>query len=70
MFPANMKKGIASRGKLSRPLAILWANVVKAGRESMDTSIVRMPEIPMLNAIGTPSDNRIMKLKTKTSIPT
>jgi hypothetical protein len=42
-----MKNGIANRAKLSRPVAIRWAKVVKAGNESILTSMVSMPEIPI-----------------------
>jgi hypothetical protein len=30
--------------------------------------MVRMPEIPMLKAIGTPNDNKIIKLATRIKI--
>jgi hypothetical protein len=60
---------MAKRAKLSNPVAIRWANVVNAGKVSMLTSMVKMPEIPMLNAIGTPMDKRIIKLTTSTKTP-
>ena len=69
MLPARMKKGMASSAKLSMPVAIRWAKVVKAARGEMLTSMVRIPEIPMLKAMGTPSDNNMMKLTTSTAMP-
>jgi hypothetical protein len=43
--------------------------VVNAGSESMVTSMVKMPEIPILNAIGTPIDSRMIKLRTSINMP-
>jgi hypothetical protein len=59
-----MKKGIAKREKLSRPVAIRWATVVVAGRKGMLTRMVRQVEIPMLQATGTPMARRVTKLST------
>ena len=59
---------MASKAKLSRPVAIRCENVVRAANRSMLTSMVRIPEIPMLNAIGTPMTNKKMKVTTNTII--
>jgi len=69
MLPARIKKGIARRAKLSRPVAIRCEKVVKAARLSIEISIVNIPDIPMLKAIGTPITSRIKKLDTRTKIP-
>jgi hypothetical protein len=63
--PARTKKGMASRAKLSSPVAMRWAKVVRAGMVSMDISMVRIPEIPILKAMGTPIISRIIKLRTR-----
>jgi hypothetical protein len=42
-----MKNGMASKAKLSRPVAIRCAKVVKAGNESILTNIVSIPEMPI-----------------------
>jgi hypothetical protein len=43
--------------------------VVNAGRASIETNIVSMPEIPILNAIGTPKTSSDIKLTTNTITP-
>ncbi len=55
IFPAKTKNGIASIEKLSSPDAIRNAYVVKAGIESMLTSIVIVPATPIPYATGTPN---------------
>ncbi|MEE4214758.1 MAG: hypothetical protein V2I34_06800, partial [Bacteroidales bacterium] len=54
--------------KLCRPVDILWASVVKAGKGIMPTSMVSMALIPMLYAMGTPIASK--KKKVITSIKT
>jgi hypothetical protein len=56
---------MARSAKLSRPVAILWANVENAGIVSIEISIVIIPDIPMLNAIGTPIARNITKDSTR-----
>ena len=46
--PARMKNGIASRVKLSSPVAIRWATVVTAGPGRMLSSIAMAVDAPML----------------------
>jgi hypothetical protein len=61
-----MKNGIASKAKLSIPVAILSETVVRVGRLLMLISIVTRLEIPILKEIGTPSDNKITNVTTST----
>ncbi len=68
MFPAKIKNGIASKAKLSRPVAIRCENVVRAGITSILTNMVKIPEIPILNAMGTPMTSKTIKLKMSTNI--
>jgi hypothetical protein len=66
--PASIKNGIASRAKLSIPVAILCATVVKEGKVWMLKSIVIRLEIPILKDIGTPAERRMTNVNTKTII--
>ena len=68
MFPARMKKGIASNAKLLSPVAMRCEKVATAGMKSMLTSMVKIPEIPRLKATGTPMMRRRRKLNTSTKI--
>jgi hypothetical protein len=63
-----MKKGMARRAKLSRPVAIRWATVVKAGTVLILKSIVVIVAIPMLKEIGTPMQRRKKKHSARTRI--
>ena len=60
---------MASSAKLSNPVAIRCAKVVAAGSGIMVTSIVKIPEIPILIAMGTPITSKIIKLTTSTITP-
>jgi len=62
--PAKIKNGIASKAKLSKPVAIVCATVVNAGITGMLTSIVKQVAMPMPQATGTPSPSNITKLNT------
>jgi len=64
--PESIKKGIASSAKLSRPVAMRCAAVVKAGPAFMLSNMVEIAAIPILKDIGTPID----KSKTKLTIST
>jgi hypothetical protein len=59
-----MKKGMASKAKLSNPVAIRCATVVKVGMAAILGSIVSRPDMPILHAIGTPMPINTIKLKT------
>ncbi|GAI07606.1 unnamed protein product, partial [marine sediment metagenome] len=52
--PESIKKGMARRAKLSSPVAMRWATVVKAGPLLMLNSMVVIVAIPMLKETGTP----------------
>jgi len=64
--PERMKKGMARRAKLSSPVAMRWATVVRAGPPLMLSSIVEIVAIPMLKEMGTPRMRRRTKLKMRT----
>jgi hypothetical protein len=66
--PANTKKGMARREKLSNPDAIRWAIVVAEGRAETVMISVKKLERPKLQATGTPNTNRVTKLSTKIKI--
>jgi len=60
--PERMKKGMASKAKLSNPVAIRWAMVVRAGLVSMLINMVVIVDIPIQNEMGTPRKRRNAKL--------
>jgi hypothetical protein len=60
--PERIKNGMANRAKLSKPVAIRWATVVRAGLVSMLINMVVTVAIPMQNEMGTPRNNRNTKL--------
>jgi hypothetical protein len=62
--PASMKKGMAISAKLSNPVAIRCARVVKEGMGAIPNNIVNPADIPILNAMGTPIETRNKKLST------
>jgi hypothetical protein len=64
--PERMKKGMAKRAKLSRPVAMRWATVVNAGTALILKSMVVIVAIPMLKEIGTPMQRRKKKLSART----
>jgi len=53
-WPDRIKNGIARRAKLSSPVAILWATVVRAGPVGILISITTSVASPMLKEMGTP----------------
>ncbi len=61
---------MARRAKLSSPVAIRWATVVRAGPPLMLNSMVEIVAIPMLKEIGTPRMRRRAKLKMRTRMGT
>src|SRR5690606_9725468 len=66
-WPESTKKGMANRAKLSRPVAMRWETVVRAGMAGMLTSMVSTEAIEMLQATGVPIARRHTKLRTSTS---
>ena len=63
-----MKKGMARRAKLSRPVAIRWATVVNAGTALILNNIVVIVAKPMLKEIGTPMQRSMKKLSARTQM--
>jgi hypothetical protein len=63
-----MKKGIARRAKLSRPVAIRWATVVKAGMALILNNMVAIVAKPMQKEIGTPIERRTKKQSARTQM--
>jgi hypothetical protein len=61
---------MANREKLSRPVAILCATVVNAGRAGMLNNMVHVLLIPMLHAIGRPMAIRIRNVNIRMNIST
>jgi hypothetical protein len=68
--PDKIKKGMANNAKLSRPVAMRWDTVVKAGITGILTNMVSREDMAMLHATGVPMDNKQIKLMTKTRIGT
>jgi hypothetical protein len=66
--PARIKKGMASKAKLSKPTPILWAMVVAEGTDAMVTVRVRKLEKPNAHATGTPMPIKMIKLTISISI--
>ena len=66
--PDRMNSGMASSAKLSKPVPILWATVVKAGITGMLTNMVNTEEMAILHATGVPIAKSIIKLITRTKI--
>ena len=59
IFPARIKKGMASRLNTEIPEKILWAPVRTATLVSITGRIAQMEEIPRATAIGTPAISMI-----------
>ncbi len=59
---------MASKVKLSRPVAIRWAMVVTAGNNGILINILKRDEMAMHHATGTPFANKTRKLKIRTII--
>src|SRR5687768_12002474 len=57
-WPARMKNGIASRAKLSSPVAIRWAMTVVAAGGSSDINNAATAAVPIVKEMGTPASNR------------
>ena len=64
--PESTKKGIASKAKLSNPVAIRCDIVNSAGSAGILTNIVNNDEIAILHATGVPMAKKNMKLNTNT----
>jgi len=65
--PDKIKKGMASKAKLSNPVAILWEMVANAGKVGTLTNKVNMEDMAMLHATGVPIAKRPTKLIINTS---
>ena len=61
---------MANSEKLSKPVAIRWAIVVKEVKESMETIIVHKHAIPMDQATGTPMPSKTKNTMTNIKIST
>ncbi len=66
--PDRMKKGMASRTKLSSPVAMRCATVVRAGPPWILISMVATVAMPMLKEMGTPMIRRKAKLIMRTKM--
>tara|TARA_B110000908_G_C10252447_1_gene452965 strand:+ start:2784 stop:3122 length:339 start_codon:yes stop_codon:yes gene_type:complete len=64
--PDRMKKGIANKAKLSKPVAIRWETVVVAATKGMATVSVNNEDMAIHQATGTPIVKSTKKLKIKT----
>ena len=62
ILPDRMKSGIASRVKLSNPVAICWATVLIAGENPAPIIRVRVVEIPIQTAIRKFNTINVIKL--------